>query len=254
MSRYTTGNGETLMTSKKALAALILISFGSVAALPAAADPGLPSYAAPAPQGAQGESIHGTIAAVIDKYHLTLNDDRGFVDHVTLRASTTINPPGLTLQNGEPVMINGHADGHEFVAEEIDAPNPDAPGDNGDAGAYNVAPDDDAYAYGPPAYDPYYYGYPYGGIGIGIGFYGGGYYGGYYGGRGHGYGHGYGHGGYGYGHGGGYGGHGYGGGYGGRSSGGGYGARASAGGARSFGGGGARGGGGGTHGGGGGRH
>jgi len=126
MSRYTTGNGETLMTSKKALAALILISFGSVAALPAAADPGLPSYAAPAPQGAQGESIHGTIAAVIDKYHLTLNDDRGFVDHVTLRASTTINPPGLTLQNGEPVMINGHADGHEFVAEEIDAPNPDA--------------------------------------------------------------------------------------------------------------------------------
>lgn len=187
--------------------ALLSLAFAGAAVVPASAQTSdRPSYAT------SEETVHGRIETIVDKYHLTLNDDRGFVDDITLRDGTVINPTGLSLAPGEPVTIYGHAEGHTFAASQIDTPEqqPDAgpyQGDDGDA--YAPAPYVAADPYGYGAYGPYGYGYP----SIGIGFYGGyGYgYGGYgYGGHGyggHGYGgHGYrqGYGGSGYGHGGGY--------------------------------------------------
>jgi hypothetical protein len=174
--------------SKATVALVALVALGTASARVAVADPSaLPSYAT-APVGE--ETIHGRVASVVDKYKLTVDDERGFVDDVTLHDGTVINPTGVTLEPGQPVTIVGHADGRTFAANEIDVP----PGDTADYGY------DDGYAAPypyPPAY-PYWYG-PWGyDPGIAFGFYGGGYgYGHWHGGRpwhGGGYGPGHGHG------------------------------------------------------------
>jgi hypothetical protein len=180
--------------SKATVAAFALTAFGALPTGANAEPAALPSYAT---QPSAQETLHGRVESVVDKYKITVADDRGFVDDVTLHDGTVINPTGLTLAPGQPVTIYGHADGRTFDAAEIDTP---------DGGDYAVGPgyDDGAYpypygAYGPWAYGPYGpygdYGYFY--PGFAFGFYGGGY-GGYrgYGGGYHGYGgHGYGHGG-----------------------------------------------------------
>jgi hypothetical protein len=180
-------------------AALLSLAMVSAAAAPAAAQPsGVPSYAT------REETLHGRIAGIVDTYHIRLDDERGFVDNVTLHDGTVIQPAGLTLAPGQAVTIYGHADGNTFAASQIETPYQES-----DPGAYSDDGGDaypapyalpDPYWYGP--YDPYGYFGP--SIGIGFGFYGGYGRGGYgHGGYGHGgYGHGgYGHGGYGgYGH------------------------------------------------------
>jgi len=188
---------------------LLAVAAGAaLVALPAAA-----SAQAPRPP-AGDETIRGTIQSLPSHYTLLLHDVRGFVDNVTLRDDTVLNPDGLALNSGVAVTIIGHVDGHTFDADEIDGPRDavEAPPTDGGAPPYAAqqqsAPAagyddpyaDDGYAPPPPDYDyGYGYGYPYGyaypavGVVIGGGF---GYYG-YYGhpffyGRGYGWGYGYG--------------------------------------------------------------
>jgi hypothetical protein len=111
----------------------------------AAAPPPMPSYAA------GEEHIRGRIASIDGKYQITVHDDRGFVDTVTLHDGTVINPTGLRLSPGQSVMVLGHNAGRSFAANEIDTP----------YGHYG------GFAYGYPGY-PYarYYGYPAFGVGF----------------------------------------------------------------------------------------
>ncbi len=80
-----------------------------------------------------------------------VRDVRGFVDHVTLRQGTVINPTGIRLQPGFSVTVTGHTSGSTFVADEIDTP-------------YRF------YGYAYPYYYPYYYYPPYYGLSLGFGW------------------------------------------------------------------------------------
>ena len=82
---------------------------------PASAD-SLPSYAS------AEQTIHGRIRSVDGQYHLTVSDDKGYLDHVNLHQGTVINPTGLTLAPGMSVTILGYNGGSVFVANEIDTP------------------------------------------------------------------------------------------------------------------------------------
>jgi hypothetical protein len=75
----------------------------------------VPSYATAPP-----ETIHGTIAAITGKFTLTLNDERGFQDSVTLHDGTVIEPAGVSLAVGQEVTITGKTDGPTFDASEVD--------------------------------------------------------------------------------------------------------------------------------------
>jgi hypothetical protein len=169
----------------------------SALAVPVTADAQTAAVAAPPPSYATpDETITGRISAISGTYNLSVRDDRGFIDSVTLHDGTVINPTGLRLSPGQTVTIHGFTRGGTFVANEVDTPYQDdggvayGYGDGYPYGAYYGYPYGGYYGY------PYYgYGYPYGfGFGVGIGF-GFGVFGGY--GR-YGYGHygGYGRGGY----------------------------------------------------------
>lgn len=117
---------------------------------PAAASAQVPSYAQNG-----GDTIRGTIASINGKYNISVRDDRGYVDNVSLHDGTIINPTGLTLAPGELVTIEGQPAGGTFVANEIDTP-------------YNYG-----YAYPVPvypAYPAYRFGVRVGGPGFGFGF------------------------------------------------------------------------------------
>ena len=100
-------------------------------ALAVAAVPGrisaqdVPSYGRPSTT-AQDETIHGRIDSILGPYSIVLRDDRGFLDSVTLRQGTIINPRGLRLAVGMIVTIMGYNAGSSFAALEIDAPYDDA--------------------------------------------------------------------------------------------------------------------------------
>ena len=135
-----------------------------------------PSYATGAP-----ETIHGTIATITGKYTLTLSDDRGFTDRVTMHDGTVIAPTGITLVTGQEVTIVGHTDGNAFDADEIDTDGAEPDASRPGAGYYTGPYDAGLYA---PYVIPlggggYYYGNGFGGYG-GFGPYGGfGQYGGF---------------------------------------------------------------------------
>jgi hypothetical protein len=116
----------------------------------------LPSYATPN----TGETIHGIVQSFDGAYALTVRDQRGYLDNVTMHQGTVINPTGITLQPGFPVTIFGRISGNTLLADQIDTP----------------------FQY-PQNYYPGYYGYP--SIVLapywGLGWYGGGYYRGWYG-------------------------------------------------------------------------
>jgi len=136
----------------------------------AASAASVPSYAT-----GGDETIHGTIATLTGKYTLTLSDDRGFTDSVTLHDGTVIAPTGVTLETGQEVTIVGHTDGKTFDADEVDTDGAE-PYDSGPAAAYYSG----AYAAGvsPPYILPIGNGGYYYGNAFGFGGYGG--YGGYY--------------------------------------------------------------------------
>jgi hypothetical protein len=146
-------------------AALLSAAALTAFVLPATAQAqGIPSYAKGSASG--DETIQGRIASVDSKDHITVHDERGFIDDVSLHNGTVINPTGLPLAAGQLVRIYGHAAGSTFAAVEIDTRYGDAAN----------APD---YPYYPYAYYPYpYWGYGWGwgwGIGVGFGFRGGGF-------------------------------------------------------------------------------
>jgi hypothetical protein len=111
----------------------------------------LPSYAT------AEEVIYGRIRSIDGQYHLTVRDNKGYLDSVALHQHTLINPPGLVLAPRMSVTIFGYNAGSVFVANEIDT-------------AYkNVEPQstDTSYYYAPsynvitPVYPTYSYGWPY---------------------------------------------------------------------------------------------
>jgi hypothetical protein len=104
------------------------------------------SYATPPVAGT--EMIRGTIASVNSKYNISVHDERGFLDSVSLHDGTIINPTGLTLAPGQTVTIDGTANGQTFIANEIDTP----------------------YTYVADPYGAYPYGYPNAAFGLGFGF------------------------------------------------------------------------------------
>ncbi len=85
-------------------------------AAPHAASADLPSYARPA----QSESVHGVIDGFIGKNRLTLRDEHGYLDDVTMHHGFVIRPSGVQLAIGMEVTIRGHASGKTFDADEID--------------------------------------------------------------------------------------------------------------------------------------
>jgi hypothetical protein len=117
---------------------------GSLAPLAAGAQ--VPSYARSGP-----DTISGTIASIDGKYAISVRDDRGYIDNVSLHDGTIINPTGLTLAPGELVTIEGRPAGNTFVADEIDTP-------------YR------SYGYRYPVYPAYRFGVRFGGPGYGFGF------------------------------------------------------------------------------------
>jgi len=117
-----------------------------------------PSYAI------KHETIHGRIASFDGHFALTVRDDRGYLDRVTLRDGTVINPTGLRLAAGMQVTIIGETAGSAFVAFEIDTPYSVQP--QGYAPAYEPPPtyaQQPGYApeYTAPYPPPYYPVYPY---------------------------------------------------------------------------------------------
>lgn len=107
------------------------LAIGSVAPAIAFAQE-VPTYAEPPqppPQqqqqptyASQDETIHGRIAAVNDPFNISVQDDRGFIDAVSLHQGTIINPTGLSLAAGMSVTIQGTNAGQVFEANEIDTP------------------------------------------------------------------------------------------------------------------------------------
>ena len=159
-----------------------LVAAGTIAAMPLAVKAqDIPSYAT------HEETIKGTIVSIDGQFGLTVRDEHGLLDKVTLHQGTIINPTGLTLAPGQSVTILGKAAGSSFAANEIDTPYDVADAGAGAAPYYNYAAPYDAgypYAYGYGA-GPYYNNSALAfGVGVGgyyPGFYGGGYYpGGYY--------------------------------------------------------------------------
>ena len=135
-----------------------IVGFSALVAFPASANAGQPSYATGGPSP---EAIKGTIFQITGRYTLTLEDERGFEDSITLRAGTIITPTGLALGAGQVATLTGHTDGKTFDADEIDIdpatistgqtllPASDYSSTVGDPGAYP------AYAFGFAGYGMY---------------------------------------------------------------------------------------------------
>ncbi|SRR5665213_71041 len=111
-----------------------------------------PPYARPESVPANGiETIHGVIESIEGPYRISVRDDRGFIDDVTLRQGTIINPRGLRLRPGMIVTISGYVSASTLTADQIDSPS-----------QYDAGPPGGSY-YG--SYPDYYdYGQYYGGV------------------------------------------------------------------------------------------
>ena len=129
------------LTSRLAAATIAIAGFVTPVASLAqdAAQAPTPAYARPAAPSDE-DVIRGRVASFDGKYGLSVRDDRGFVDNVSLHQGTIINPTGLQLRPGMSVAIHGYANGGTFAANEVDTPYADA------------------YAYGYGAYGGYGYG------------------------------------------------------------------------------------------------
>jgi hypothetical protein len=140
-------------------AAIAVTLIDGVAAIPArVAAQGVPSYGRPSTPSGE-ETIHGRIASIDGPFAIVVRDDRGFLDAVSLRQGTIINPRGLRLAVGMTVTIVGYNAGASFSAVEIDAPYSD---DGSQTPAYDAYDNGYGYDYGlASAYD------------LGLGFFGG---------------------------------------------------------------------------------
>lgn len=110
----------------------LAVAVAPVAASAQAAGSGAPSYAVPAPAEnppPDRETIHGSIASFDGSTgNLQLNDDRGFIDNVQVRADTRVQPRTAPLKPGTVVTIVGAAQGPVFIADSIDVGGAGGPG------------------------------------------------------------------------------------------------------------------------------
>ncbi len=115
----------------------------------------LPSYAT------AEETIRGRIRSIDSQYHITIRDNKGYLDSVALHQRTLINPPGLVLAPRMSVTIYGYTAGSVFVANEIDTAyknvEPQSAVTSGDA-SYYYAPSVNVTT---TTYPNYSYGWPY---------------------------------------------------------------------------------------------
>jgi hypothetical protein len=154
---------------------LILIALVVTPALaqPSYAQP--PAYAQPPSYAVKGETVHGRIVSFDGHYALTVRDDRGYDDRITLHDGTVINPTGLRLAPGMSVTVVGEPRGSALLAYEIDTRYHEDSGYQAYPYAaepsYYYAPDYPVYYPSYPVYYPYpcCYG-PYYSLGIGIHF------------------------------------------------------------------------------------
>ncbi len=77
-----------------------------------------PSYARPR---AATETVHGRIASIQGAYQITVQDDRGYFDVISLRQGTVISPRGLRLEVGMIVTVTGVNGGSTLNADVVDA-------------------------------------------------------------------------------------------------------------------------------------
>jgi hypothetical protein len=117
---------DAFLILKRAATLGFVVAVAAIAVLPATveAQPA-PSYAQPAPSYAQPyrqDLIRGTVYSINGKYNITVRDNRGFLDNVSLHNGTIINPRGWRLEPGNPVTISGKPSGRTFIADEIDTP------------------------------------------------------------------------------------------------------------------------------------
>lgn len=153
---------------KHAFAFVAVALSSALFAAPALAQP---SYAQPPSYAVKMDTIHGRIVSFDGRFALTVRDDRGYVDNVTLHEGTVINPRGLRLAPGMSVTVVGRLGGASLLAYEIDTRYHE---DSGYYGPASYAPPYGYYAPGYPAYPVYYpyeccYG-PYDSVGIGFHF------------------------------------------------------------------------------------
>jgi hypothetical protein len=144
LTRYTAVMNSWVIRALRAIPAAAI--FLALAIPPTGSAQPLPSYARPT-----GETIKGTISRFDGPTNMYVRDVRGYIDHVTLRQGTVINPTGIRLQPGFSVTVTGYNHGSTFVADEIDTP-------------YHY------YGYAYPYYYPYYYPYPAYGLSLGFGW------------------------------------------------------------------------------------
>jgi hypothetical protein len=98
-----------------------LIGTAAIAAalvLPVGASADALSYAKPSAD----RTVQGVISSINGKYGLTVHDDRGFLDNVTMHQGTVINPSGLRLAPGMRVTIAGYTNRATFDANRIAGP------------------------------------------------------------------------------------------------------------------------------------
>jgi hypothetical protein len=133
------------------------------------------------------EHVQGTVQTFDGQERLTLRDDRGFLDEVSLGDQTRITPAGTHLTSGMRIAITGYNGGKwlDATAIEVLGGEPSSENDTpsyatrADGAPSYVYPYPPAYAYAAPypvyyPYPVYGYGYPYYGprvrVGLSIGF------------------------------------------------------------------------------------
>jgi hypothetical protein len=72
--------------------------------------------------GEDGHTLCGVVMSIDRKYGLTVRDERGALESVTLHQGTIIDPTGFELKPGTPVYVVGSIDGGTFDAYRIEAP------------------------------------------------------------------------------------------------------------------------------------
>jgi hypothetical protein len=75
-----------------------------------------------APAASGNDTIQGVIKTINGRYGLTVTDNGGGLEGVTMHQGTIINRSGLRLATGMLLIIVGHRDGSTFDANKIDAP------------------------------------------------------------------------------------------------------------------------------------
>jgi hypothetical protein len=68
------------------------------------------------------QRIAGTIADFHGKYVVVVRTAAGSLSTVVLHQGTIINPTGLRLERGMPVLLSGHAERGAFAVAQVDTP------------------------------------------------------------------------------------------------------------------------------------